>query len=117
MADIRQAKSKGREVVTVSGLLTVKNAKTLKATLSKALQNASEIEVNVEHIDEIDITLAQLICSAHRTAAGMNKQVTITGLEQERFSRLLVQSGFFRHIGCHDSTRKSCLWLHSQDAP
>jgi hypothetical protein len=41
--------------------------------------------------------------------------MTITGLEQERFSQLLGRFGFFRHIGCQENTRKSCLWLPGQE--
>lgn len=117
MADIRHAKKKGREVLTVSGALTVKHAKALKAALQKAVRSAPAVEVNVENIGDLDVTFAQLICSAHRMAADLNKQMTITGLEQERFSRMLGRFGFFRHIGCHESTRKSCLWLHGQETP
>jgi anti-anti-sigma regulatory factor len=115
MADIRHAKKKGREVLTVSGVLTVKHAKALQAALLKAVRSAPAVEVAVATIDDLDVTFAQLICSAHRMAADLNKQMTITGLEQERFSRMLGRFGFFRHIGCHESTRKSCLWLHDQE--
>jgi len=115
MADIRHEKKNDREVLTVSGALTVKHAKALRAAFLEALRNAPAVEVNVEMINDLDVTFAQLVCSAHRMAAGLNKQMTITGIEQERFSRMLGRSGFFRHIGCHESTRKSCLWLHDQE--
>ncbi len=117
MADIRHANKNGREVLTVSGSLTVKHAKALNAALLEAVRSAPAVEVDVENIDDVDISFAQLVCSAHRMAADLNKQMTITGLEQERFSRMLGRFGFFRHIGCHESTRKSCLWLHGQEAP
>lgn len=117
MADIRHTKKNGREVLTVSGALTVKHAKALKAAFLEAVRNASEVEVDVENIHDLDVTFAQLVCSAHRMAADLNKKMTITGLEQERFNQMLGRFGFFRHIGCHESTRKSCLWLRGQDAP
>jgi ABC-type transporter Mla MlaB component len=118
MADIRHTKKKnGREVLTVSGALTVKHAKALKAAFLEAVRNATSVEVEVENIDDLDVTFVQLVCSAHRMAADLNKQMTITGLEQERFSQMLGRFGFFRHIGCHESARKSCLWLRCQDTP
>lgn len=117
MADILHTQKNDREVLTVSGALTVKRAKALRAALLQAVQNAPAVEVHVEKIEDLDVTFAQLICSAHRTAADLNKTMTITGLEQERFNQMLGRFGFFRHIGCHESTRKSCLWLHDQDAP
>ena len=118
MADIRHTKKKnGREVLIVSGALTVKHAKALKAAFLEAVRNAPSVEVKVEKIDDIDVTFVQLVCSAHRMAADLNKQMTITGFEQERFSEMLGRFGFFRHIGCHESTGKSCLWLQGQDTP
>jgi anti-anti-sigma regulatory factor len=115
MADIRREKKNGREVLTLSGSLTVKHAKALKAALLEAVRTAPEVELDVENIGDLDVTFAQLVCSAHRMAADLNKQMTITGLEQERFSQMLARFGFFRHIGCHESTRKSCLWLYRQE--
>jgi anti-anti-sigma regulatory factor len=117
MADIRHTNKNGREVLTVSGALTMKHAKAMQAALLEALRNAPAVEVEVENIDDLDVTFAQLVCSAHRMAADLNKEMTITGLEQERFSLLLDRFGFFRHIGCHESARKSCLWLHGQETP
>jgi anti-anti-sigma regulatory factor len=114
MADIRNINKNGREVLIVGGALTVKHAKALRAALLEAVRNAPAIEVDVENVDDVDISFAQLLCSAHRMAADMNKQMTITGLEQERFIQLLGRLGLLRHIGCNDSTRKSCLWLYGQ---
>lgn len=116
MADIRLANKNGRTVLTVRGALTMKHAKVLKDAFLEALRDATVIEVNVENIGDLDVTFAQLVCSAHRTAADQHKQMTITGLEQEKFSQMLGRFGFFRHIGCHESTRKTCLWLHGQEA-
>lgn len=117
MADIRYTKKKGRAVLTLSGALTVKHAKALRAALLESVRKSPTLELDVENINDLDVSFVQLVCSAHRMAADLNTQITITGLEQERFSRILGNFGFFRHIGCHESTRKSCLWLHGQDAP
>jgi len=117
MADIRHAKKNGREVLSVSGALTVKHAKSLQAALLEAVRKATALEVKVENINDLDVSFFQLICSAHRMAANLNKPMTITGLEQERLSQMLDRFGFFRHIGCHENTRKSCLWLRGQETP
>ena len=116
MAEIRRSQSGHRVVLTFSGELTVTHALALKAELLGALQGASAVEVAVEQVSAIDISFPQLLCSAHRTAAGMKKQMTITGAEQERFGAMLRSAGFTRHIGCQESTRKSCLWLQGEAA-
>ena len=116
MADIRHVQKNGRDVLIVGGILTVKHANALREAFLEAVRKAPAVEVEVENIGELDVTFAQLICSAHRMAANLNKQMTITGIEQERFSQMLRRFGFFRHIGCHENTRRSCLWLHDQEA-
>jgi anti-anti-sigma regulatory factor len=117
MAEIRNANKNGREVLIVGGALTVQHAKALRAALLEAVRNAPAIEVDVEQIDDVDVSFAQLLCSAHRMAADMNKQLTITGREQERFNRMLGHFGLFRHIGCNELARKSCLWLYDRRTP
>lgn len=117
MADICTVNRNGREVLTVGGVLTVKHAKALSAALLEAIRKAPAIEVDIAHIDDVDVSFAQLLCSAHRMAADMNKQMTITGLEQERFGHMLGRFGLIRHIGCNESTRNSCLWLYGRKTP
>jgi hypothetical protein len=114
MTDIRRSRAGERAIVTLSGVLTVPHAKAVRTALLEAVQSASAVEVVVENIVDLDVSFPQLVCSAHRMAADLNKQLTITGIEQERFSDMLRRSGFTRHIGCHESTRKSCLWLHGR---
>jgi ABC-type transporter Mla MlaB component len=112
MAEIRRSQAGDRVVLTVSGELTVPHAKALKAELLDALKNAAAVEVAVEQVSGIDISFPQLLCAAHRAAAGLNKQMTITGAEQEPFGKMLRSAGFTRHIGCQEGTRRPCLWLH-----
>jgi hypothetical protein len=116
MTDIRRSQAGERAIVTVSGHLTVPHAKKVRTALLEAVQSASSVEVVVENVVELDVSFPQLVCSTHRMAADLNKQLLITGIEQERFSDMLRRSGFARHIGCHENTRKSCLWLHGLPA-
>jgi len=111
MADIHRSQAGERVVLTISGELTVPHAKALQAELLAALQSAAAVEVAVGEVSAIDITFPQLLCSTHRTAAALKKEMTVTGIEQERFGAMLRNAGFIRHIGCQESTRRSCLWL------
>ncbi len=116
MADIRRSQAGEREIVTFSGVLTVPHAKAVRTALLEAVQGAAAVEMVVENIVDLDVSFPQLVCSAHRMATNLNKQLTITGIEQERFSDMLRRSGFIRHIGCHENTRSSCLWLYERPA-
>jgi len=111
MADIRRSQAGERAVLAISGELTVLHAKAIQAELLEALQGAAAVEVAVGEISAIDITFPQLLCSTHRSAAVLKKEMTITGVEQERFGAMLRNAGFTRHTGCQEGTRTSCLWL------
>jgi ABC-type transporter Mla MlaB component len=114
MAEIRRRQNGDRVVLTVSGELTVSHMKALKAELIDALKGADSVEVALGQVAAIDITFAQLLCSAERTAAGLQKRVMVTGVEQERFGAMLRSAGFTRHVGCQEGARRSCLWLHNR---
>ena len=116
MTDIRLSRAGERAIVTLSGDLTVPHAKAVRTAFLEAVQGASSVEVVLENVVDLDVSFPQLVCSTHRMAADLNKQLLITGIEQERFSDMLRRSGFTRHIGCHENTRKSCLWLHGLPA-
>lgn len=111
MADIRRSQSGQRTVLAISGELTILHAKALQAELLEALKGAAAVEISVGEISAIDITFPQLLCSAHRSAAVLKKEMTITGVEQERFGAMLSNAGFTRHTGCQEGTRRPCLWL------
>ncbi len=111
MADIRKETRDGREILTFSGDLTVLHAAPVAEALRDAVQRAASIEIVIGPVSASDVTFPQSICAAHRTAASLRKEITVRGQGEEPFASLLRAAGFLRHIGCQDSTRKTCLWL------
>jgi anti-anti-sigma regulatory factor len=114
MADIQRVRSGDKELVSISGDLTVPHANALKTVLLEAMKNAEAIVLAVGQVTGLDVSFPQLVCSAHRTAAALGRELTITGLEQDRLAELLLQAGFMRHTGCAENTRKTCLWLRCE---
>jgi ABC-type transporter Mla MlaB component len=114
MADIRKSQEGDRAVLAISGELTVRHAKNLKAQLLDALTGSEAVEVNLGQVSAIDVTFPQLLCSAHRTAVVLKKNMTVTGVDGERFGAMLRSAGISRHIGCQESSRKTCLWLQGK---
>lgn len=112
MVNIRQRTEGDRAIVTLGGDLTVHHAQEVKAALLDAVRSSVTVEVVLGKIDNLDSLLPQLICSAHRMAGDLDKRLTVTGADQERFSDMLRRAGFIRHTGCRDNDRTSCLWLH-----
>ena len=111
MADIRREQQDDRETLYFSGELTVQHATTIAKALNEALQRAAAVEVVIERVAAADVTFPQAVCAAHRTAATLDKMITVRGEGEEPLGSLLRSAGFLRHIGCQGSTRKTCLWL------
>ncbi len=116
MAESRRKKAVGSKRLTVSGDLTVARAGELRTALSDALAQAGAVEVTVAKVTALDVTFPQLLCSAHRAAVEGGKELAVKGLDEESFGELLRRSGFLRHIGCREDTRRSCFWLAGESA-
>lgn len=114
MKDRKRQKVKKPAAVVITGDATIGSVKKWKRELEKALRSASSVQVEIGQISRIDVTFLQLLCAAHRTSAVLGKDLTIAGVEREPIASLLRQAGFLRHIGCHESTRRSCLWFETK---
>jgi anti-anti-sigma factor len=112
MADIHQRTEENCAIINLGGDLTVHHAHEVKAVLLDAVQSSASVEVILGKIGGLDTSLPQLICSAHRMAADLNKRLTVKGADQERVADMLRSTGFTRHTGCRENARTSCLWLH-----
>lgn len=93
-----------------SGDLGVRRVAELKAQLQGALSAATQVSITIAADAECDLTLMQLLCAAHRTAAGQNKSLQLCGEVPAQFSLILNLAGFSRHIGCIRDRAGDCLW-------
>lgn len=98
------------KVLVWQGELNVQRINELKTELQQALAEAKQVRIRFEAVDEVDISLLQLLCSGHRTAGLAGKELAIDGDVPECFTRTLRLAGFNRHTGCKFSASKSCLW-------
>jgi ABC-type transporter Mla MlaB component len=113
MANSTKKKQPRSTKVVISGDATVATAAKWKRDVSAALAAATDVEIVLQDITSADVTLLQLLCSAHRTAADQNKNLTMTGGKKDPVARLLRNAGFLRHLGCLEQDRKTCLWIET----
>jgi anti-anti-sigma factor len=97
-------------VLKLDGDLTVERADELKEALLEAIRSVNKVFYNVEGVTSVDLACLQLLCSAHRTAASMNKEFAEQGSRPEVFEEVIESAGFARHMGCTEQTRQNCLW-------
>lgn len=100
------------EMVTLqwSGDLTIRRIAELKGQVEEALATASHIYIEIGADAESDMTVLQLLCAAHRTAARQEKSLQLCGEIPEQFKMVMNLAGFSRHIGCARDKTGCCMW-------
>lgn len=97
-------------MVTLEGEITLPHAEELRSALIKAIIDSDKIAIDMENVVDIDLSCLQLLCSAHRSAARLNKPLFFTGNLPKSFKDIMSAAGFNRVTGCKLDTGKSCLW-------
>ena len=113
-ANFRNTGDKG--VITLDGDLTISNAEELRKVLMKSLLEAEDVSIEMENLQNMDLSCLQLLCSAHRSAVRFKKRLCIRGVRPGTFNDLVAAAGFARSSGCRLDTDKSCLWAAVQES-
>lgn len=100
------------EMVTLqwSGDLTIRRIAELKEQVEQALATATHIYIKIGADAKSDMTVLQLLCAAHRTAARQGKSLQLCGEIPEQFRVVMNLAGFSRHIGCARDKTGCCMW-------
>lgn len=98
-------------VLTVQGELTIFSAAEFKAALFDALSGAGHVTVDVEHVNGVDLTGLQILCSAHRSATAEGKSISLAGEQSPVFAEAVVLAGFSRSTGCVAEGGNTCIWI------
>ena len=80
-------------VLTLEGDQTIQYSNELRTALLKSFDSVHHVLLDVERVASLDISCLQLICSAHKTAAGMEKRLTVTG-NSETFKKTMEEAGY-----------------------
>lgn len=95
--------------LSISGAISIEDAADFKSALVEALACGTQIEVNMNSVDSVDLSCLQTLCSAHRTALKGGKRLMLSG-NINALVPCLEDAGFPRHTGCHDHDGNVCLW-------
>jgi anti-anti-sigma regulatory factor len=95
--------------LTLNGRQTVQNGDLLRKAILSALEQTRSVVLDLGKSDEADLSFLQVLCSAHRTAIRLNKNLAIERAS-EAVLRAVDSAGYARHTGCSLDVRKSCLW-------
>ena len=60
--------------------------------------------------DDVDLSLVQIICAAHRSAISNNKVLLLQDKLPDAFVQIIDDAGLNGHIGCSTDDRGCCVW-------
>lgn len=103
--------------IILRGELNIERVLEVREKLLTSLQRHAATQIDVREASEIDPGFLQLLCSAHRTAAGLGKKLTVLGLGSSLLRQQLRESGFIRHTGCVLDCGQSCIWAGDERCP
>lgn len=105
---------KSKELV-FQGELLIQRVAELKQELQQALDAVDELMVNLVETPDIDLSCMQVLCSAHRTACKMNKELKLAGIDREALQKPLRRGGLPPRGSCPEGIAASCLWAEMDE--
>ena len=96
--------------LVVEGALTVSRVADVRDELLNALQTVEKVSLDLRAVNEIDLSVLQLICSAHKTAVKMEKMFELIDSSTGVAKNTAGLNGFLRQQGCSVDKDKTCLW-------
>jgi ABC-type transporter Mla MlaB component len=86
----------GRQVLTLEGSVTVRDARKLAVLLNEGLEEGRPVDVEAAQLEDIDTCILQLLCSLQKTAAELTfvdaPEVFLSALDKSQLRRVLLGS-------------------------
>ena len=98
------------ETLTLVGDLTIENAQELHQKLMTILDQTQQLTIAFEDVTAADLSLVQLLCSAHRTSVRAEKFLKLDQQRPEALRQVVREIGFLRDKGCALDSQGSCIW-------
>lgn len=102
--------SKGQSLLRFEGDLTIESAMATKEAMLKAFDSPGTITVDLSGVDYADLSFFQLLCSAHKKAVKMDREMVLVGHKDSTMQALVDEIGFARTRECIAGRDVQCCW-------
>lgn len=110
MGKTRKTKTTAAKEVVLSGSLSLRTAGEIRNELLQAFDEADTVKVLFQDVEDMDLSLLQIFCAAHRSAIQRNKALIMQDRLPEVFVQIVKDAGLNGHIGCSSEEREGCIW-------
>lgn len=97
--------------MVVSGDILLGETPALRDRLVEAICGHEAVEVVLDQVTRVDVSLFQLLCSAHHSAVEAGKVFRVNARNGEQYAEWLELIGLRRHVGCDKDICASCIWI------
>ena len=104
---ISQAHNEDKQVMEVSGDLTVANSLNLRKAMLANFKKGDSLELAVGDVTDMDLSFVQILIAAIKTAEKDEKEFALRTPVPEPLVKGLETSGFLNHGRCE---KTDCIW-------
>ena len=97
--------------VAISGTLAIEGAAELQRALSGAISASPRVIVDMQQLEELDMTILQLLCSACKTAAANKRCLVIEGELPACVKALNRGVGAHMAALCRQNNNETCVFF------
>lgn len=102
-------------VVDLGSDPSIRSVASLRDQLSAAISQNEAVEIDARGVTSIDVSILQLIASAHRTALSAGKTISLRAAQDGPMRQALVRAGFIAPDGT-PLTREGAFWTSTPAA-
>ena len=110
MAEIEIQERDGMQHVCLGGGLTIEAVSAVAEGLSRGLRAGGGVCVRFDGDPDVDLTVLQVFCAAHRMAVRDGCSFSLAGPLPPRVAEAVRLAGFHRLAGC-PLVESGCLWV------
>jgi len=96
--------------IILSGNLSLGFAAEVRERLLQALATSATVRIVLRDVTELDLSLVQILCAAHRSAIMAGKVLVLDERLPDQFVKIIEDAGLQGHIGCSSDGRDNCIW-------
>jgi anti-anti-sigma regulatory factor len=109
--DVHLSDDGTQSTVVVGGSVTIENSEDFRLALAEALGKTARVALDIRKLEEVDITAAQVICSACKTAVVLQRSLVMEGNLPECIIALGKDFGATVSLLCRQNRNEQCSWF------
>jgi len=106
-----QSNGDGSMTVVLNGTLTIASSGELHRVLSEALHGTQRVELDLQRLEEIDLSAMQVICSACKSASKQKQTLVCLSGIPDCLAALGRNLGAPRELPCIQNGNDPCIWF------